>query len=525
MFSFIYRRNINHYLHFGQQNRTTFIMVGISSSMRFHSSSSATTHQNEQEDDNIKSSRIISRILSSGTCIARHGRPIPENVNLDDLSKKLLSLQQQQESKISEKKLTTNNSGRKIVDSVSNIRRIMPPNAKAAVVSGSSSAASSSSSSTSIFSRQTKNKKENDSSSSKKIQQQQQQHSVDNLLLVTVQLKQTLEGNTFDERNVVVFPDSTIVVWGQSCIEEDCDVIADYLFYRHHHHQTSPLPVPENVEMEKINYRFVQEEEVEEEINLNEEQDEKLSATREKTLKSAENHQEQHENDDVPPVVELHEPGSVEIEDGVVTIYGPFSEASATKTHHYNFYSANSILENNENNNNSKKINNNEKEQEDNSFALEMLPIAMAVAQSARVDAIDHFVVAKLARDVRVWQKDLAFKGTLGQRFTLRDLRRSKAIVLGVMEEVSFALDMETSATSKLLRIANDLKKFRESYDKVADHFELERRLEALDSRVEAIDHSLVYLHEERHSVMSEQMTILIVILISMEIVVAVFEM
>lgn len=303
------------------------------------------------------------------------------------------------------------------------------------------------------------------------------------------------------QRDVVVFPDSTIVAWGSGCVHEDCEAIADFLF-GHNYPNSKDMKrsetfksisssSPEHIEIESIQYQLV---------GTNKEETSEIENISAGSSSGSEIESEKSD--------QRRAGGGIEVSDGVATIHGPFSNVN----NHYNCHPVAGST-----------TSSSTTHQEASHLALEMLPVVMAVAQSARVDAIDNHVVSKLAYDVRHWQKELAFKGTLSQRFTLRDLRRSKAALLGVREELSFALEVE--ATPKLLRIANELKRFREGYDAVADHFELEQRLEALESRVEAIDESLGYLHDERHSVLSEQMTVLIVVLIALEIVVAAYEM
>jgi uncharacterized Rmd1/YagE family protein len=470
----------------------------------------------------------------SGVCVAHHSRPAPVVLSLDDLSRQLLARSwpetvapaaqsaaaDGEELKSVTKQQLSSPAAATIV-TITDVRRIMPPSPTVAAMVTPQLA-------TAGFHHQHHHKGVGGAAVSRKYE-----HAAENLLLLRAELRKAGDAATPLMRDLVVFPDATLVVWGAECTEADAVVFSQLLFG-----DASSAQQQRNVEMEVIQYRYVN---AEEEADAKQQRDPAEAAPAAESDNAA-------ASDSSPAASSSSVAPAVEVVDGIAVIHCTPSSPSM----HLNV--CNLLLS-------SKQPRGTEAASMIDGLvggakghhaaveavfdpALEMLPVVLALAQSTRVDAIENVVVARAARSVRTWQRHLAARGrilsrlivpssSLGEaaravaahvrsRPTLSQLRRCKARLLGVMDEVTFALELE--ATPKLLRIANELQRFRTSYDSVADHFELEERLEALESRIEALSESLEYLHDERHSMLTENLTILILILIFLELVVAVMQ-
>jgi hypothetical protein len=146
-------------------------------------------------------------------------------------------------------------------------------------------------------------------------------------------------------------------------------------------------------------------------------------------------------------------------------------------------------------------------------FAL-LLPkvaISAAVAQGVRIDGIEGSVVDPVARAVKHWQRRIAAAGDVP--CSLMQLRRTKALLLAALDDMHFAATEEAR-----LLWHGDLLRYRGSFKASEAYLDIDSRAAVLEARMEALDGSLTYLHEERHTTTEETLTWVIIILIALEL-------
>lgn len=146
---------------------------------------------------------------------------------------------------------------------------------------------------------------------------------------------------------------------------------------------------------------------------------------------------------------------------------------------------------------------------------LEKLPFSFGLAHSVKLDALDA-AVNPVAIKVKAWQIHLAESGRLPCRVT--NLRREKAKLLSIMELVNY---QENTQTTPKIFWSGDLQKYRDVFHDVAEYLELEGRKETLKEKMETVDETLSYLHEEVHVTTEEILTWIIIWLIAFELFVA----
>eukprot|EP00758_Cryptobia_borreli_P003719 Tbor_TRINITY_DN3941_c0_g1::TRINITY_DN3941_c0_g1_i1::g.806::m.806 len=144
--------------------------------------------------------------------------------------------------------------------------------------------------------------------------------------------------------------------------------------------------------------------------------------------------------------------------------------------------------------------------------ARSKVPFSYVLAQSVKLDALDASV-SPLALQIKLWQQQLAASGKL--LCDLKSLRKSKTKVLSLVEALNFRHNVQT--TPKLFW-SGELQALRGVYREACDHLEIEERGMLLKGKLETVDESLTYLHDEIHANTMEILTWVIIILIATEL-------
>ena len=143
------------------------------------------------------------------------------------------------------------------------------------------------------------------------------------------------------------------------------------------------------------------------------------------------------------------------------------------------------------------------------------IPFSYALAQSVKLDVLDASI-APVASSVKSWQQQLAATGKIA--CDVKSLRQSKTRLLSLAEVLNFKHN--TTTTPKLFWVG-EMQVHRQVYRDACDHLEIEERGSLLRNKIEAVDESLSYLHDEVHAATMELLTWVIIILIATELVVA----
>lgn len=143
------------------------------------------------------------------------------------------------------------------------------------------------------------------------------------------------------------------------------------------------------------------------------------------------------------------------------------------------------------------------------------VPFSSALALSVKLDLVD-VSIRPVALKVKKWQAQVGEKGDV--QCSLKNLRKAKTELLSVFADLNFRHGVHT--TPKLFW-AGEFQRFRPAYKELCEHLEVEERLELLDNKMETLDESLTYLHDEVHANSNEHLTLVIIYLIVIEIVVA----